>query len=191
MADLITFVRQRIGDTGATPTFTDNQVQDALDRSQIVIRYALATRAPTIAPNGIVDVSAYKDYYANEGFWESDVALYDSAYNTLTPDTSDFLTGHWVFNAGVLPVVWIVGKTYDVYAAAADLLEEQSALVALQFDFTADGNTYHRSQQAAALQKLAAVYRRQAKPRVATLYRPDVAQGWPIPGPLDYGSRDL
>lgn len=192
MSDLIAYTRKRINDpASASQVFTDNDVQDALDRYQVVVRYALATRAPTIKPNGIVDVGAYRDYYANEGYWEADVALYDAAYNLLSPDTSDLLTGHWVFNAGVLPVVWVVGKIYDLYASAADLLENWAAMVALNFDFKTNFDEFHQSQMREALQAMAASYRKRAKPMVATQYRPDVAQGWPIPGPLDYGVRDL
>src|SRR5690348_15227616 len=157
MADLITRVRLLINDpAGASQIFADQDIQDTCDRYQTVVRYAVLQRAPTLGPGGIVDKSAYRDYYAMVGYWESDETLYDAAYNTLAPDTSDRITGHWTFAAGQLPIVRIVGKVYDLYGAAADLLEAWAAKVALDFDFTTDAQTFRQSQKQAALLKLAA-----------------------------------
>lgn len=64
--------------------------------------------------------------------------------------------------------------TYDLYAAAADLLEMWAAREKLSFDVTADGQTMHRSQKAATLLALAATYRRQQRPQVAMQVRSDV-----------------
>ncbi|MCX7670395.1 MAG: hypothetical protein N2439_10020, partial [Anaerolineae bacterium] len=119
MADLITRIRLLINDpAGASQVFTDQQVQDALDRHRTEVRYLTLTAAETITA-GAVD---YLDYYADVGDWEADEALYDGAYALLTPSAADRLTGHWTFAASQPPPVLITGKHYDVYAAAADLL---------------------------------------------------------------------
>jgi hypothetical protein len=65
-------------------------------------------------------------------------------------------------------------EEYDVYAAAADLLEMWASREKLSFDVTADGQTMHRSQKAATLLALAATYRRQQRPQVAMQVRSDV-----------------
>lgn len=63
---------------------------------------------------------------------------------------------------------------YDVYAAAAELLEAWAARLKLAYDFSADGASYQRSQQREALLELAAKYRAQQRPQVALQVRGDV-----------------
>lgn len=63
---------------------------------------------------------------------------------------------------------------YDVYAAAADLLEMWVAREKLSFDVDADGQTMQRSQKVKALLELATQYRRQQRPTIATMVRDDV-----------------
>lgn len=169
MADLISRVRLLVADpAGASQVFDDQTVQNALDRHQIVVRYAELRAEPTFGAAGL-----YQDYYAGMGDWEADEVLYDAAYIALTPSAADRLTGHWTFEAGQLPPVYIVGKSYDVYAAAADLLEAWAAKEKLSFDFNADGQAFQRSQKARALLSLAAQYRRQQRPVSVTLVRGD------------------
>lgn len=174
MAELIARVRTLIGDpAGASQTFDDQTLQDYLDRHQTVARYA---RLRPEASYGAGGVSQYLDYYADVGDWEADEQLYDGAYNPLTPTTSDRLTGHWTFASSQLPPVLIVGKFYDVYAAAADLLEAWAAREKLSFDFSADGQSLQRSQKARAILELAREYRRQQRPTSVGMVRNDVAQ---------------
>ncbi len=169
MADLISRVRLLVADpAGASQVFDDQAVQNALDRHQIVVRYAELRAEPTFGATGL-----YQDYYAGMGDWEADEALYDAAYIALTPSAADRLTGHWTFEAGQLPPVYIVGKSYDMYAAAADLLEAWAAREKLNFDFDTDGQSFKRSQKAAALLALAREYRRQQRPASVAMVRTD------------------
>lgn len=52
---------------------------------------------------------------------------------------------------------WI--PTYDLNAAAADIWDEKAAAVAANYDFSADGGNYQRSQQYEMCQKMAKHYR--------------------------------
>lgn len=61
---------------------------------------------------------------------------------------------------------WI--STYDLNAAAADIWDERAADVAQDFDFSADGGSYHRSQVAAQYQQRARYYRSRRVPRTHT-----------------------
>lgn len=63
--------------------------------------------------------------------------------------------------------------TYDLYAAAADLLEAWAAREKLNFDFDTDGQSFKRSQKAAALLALAREYRRQQRPASVAMVRTD------------------
>ncbi len=162
MADLIARVRLLINDpTGASQVFDDQAVQDHLDRHRIETRYRELTFAETVSPGGAI---SYLDYYADVDNWEADEKLYDGAYNQLTPATADRLTGHWTFAANQVPPVLIVGKYYDLYAAAADLLEAWAAKLKLAYGFGTDGQTFNRQQQLSMLLEMAHEYRRQQRP---------------------------
>lgn len=173
MAELISRVRGLVGDpAGADQVFLDDEVQAALDRYQTVVRYAPLRPEPTPLPGGVLE---YRDYYAAVGDWEADEQLYDAAWNALTPASADRLTGHWTFaSPGRQPPVYVVGKHYDVFGAAADLLEQWAAKAKLEFDFNADGQSFNRSQKARALLLMAAEYRRRQRPDVAVQTRADV-----------------
>ncbi len=170
MADLIARVRLLIHDVaGASQVFGDQEIQDVLDTHHTDVRYLELEAAATLSPAS----TQYLDYYAG-GCWEADETLVDGSYNTLTPDTADQLIGHWTFAASQNPPVYIIGKTYDVYAAAADLLEAWAAREKLSFDVDADGARFSRSQKAEMLLQLAAQYRRQQQPVMAAMVRNDI-----------------
>jgi hypothetical protein len=175
MAELISRVRGLVGDpAGADQVFLDDEVQAALDRYQTVVRYARLRPEPTPLPSP-AGVLEYRDYYAAVGDWEADEQLYDAAWQPLTPVSADRLTGHWTFaSPGQPPPVYIVGKFYDVFGAAADLLEQWAAKAKLEYDFATDGQSFSRSQKARALLALAQEYRRRQQPAVAVQARADV-----------------
>jgi hypothetical protein len=66
---------------------------------------------------------------------------------------------------------WI--PTYDLYAAAADCWQEKAAAVVAQYDFSADGASYQRSQTHAAMMAQVRFYRSRRRPTSAT------AVAWP------------
>ena len=64
--------------------------------------------------------------------------------------------------------------TYDINAAAADVWQEKAAAITEDFDFSADGASYQRSQKYQHALEMAAYYRR--KRSMATItQRPDVS----------------
>jgi hypothetical protein len=63
---------------------------------------------------------------------------------------------------------------YDIYAAAADLLEMWAAREKLSFDFSADNAQYRRSQKVANLLDLAAQFRRRQQVQVIRQVRDDI-----------------
>lgn len=141
----------------------------------------------------------YADYYSCYSWWEADVVLQGNSTSThaawvvLTPAASDLIVGHWQFETSIFtsgtfpgqyPPVWATGKSFDIYAAAADLLDIWAAsLASCAFDFSSDGQSFRRSQLPQAKRDLAQAYRRNAKPRVTKMVRRDVMP------PLD--SRDV
>ena len=165
MADLITTVRTLIGDpviagTPPTSTFTDQQVQDALDQHRTLIRDAQLYRLQSIDTHGTV---TWPTWFAPRGYWEGDVALKDESWTVLTPVESDLNTGVWTVDPPV-QYVRIVGQCYDPYGAAVDLLLLMLPAVASQFDFSTDGQSFSRSQQMRGIQALIDAYRVKARP---------------------------
>ena len=165
MAELISTLRKLTN--ASASDFTDDQVQEFLDARRVEVRRARLVTTPD--SNG-----EYHDYYSAFGNWEQDAVIEDGAGNAVTPTTSEWLVGHWGFTSNTPPPLFITGKAYDVYGAAADLLEAWAARVVLEFDFEADGASYKRHQKQKALLTLATQYRRLSWPQVVAQHRPDL-----------------
>lgn len=173
-------------------TFTQQTVQDELDRTRQIVRYEQLTPAPDIVPPASGTAPAQFDwatYVSRFTEWEADEVLQGNlpggiSWQLLTPLTSDELTGRWTFDVtlptistnipGQLPPVFIVGKFYDSYLAAAALLEMWAAQLADAFDFTSDGQNFRRSQRFQQKLALAREYRMRAKPMTAQIIRRDL-----------------
>lgn len=170
LGELVARVRVLIGDTGDTPVFEDADIAAALDTWRTDMHYAQLT--PTPVWTG--PIAEYFVYTAPLTDWEADAVLYDSSNSALTPLYSDLQAGRWEFAENTPPPVYIVGKSYDVYAAAADMLEAWAARVALDFDFSADGGQFSRSQKRGALMAVAEQYRRRSRPRCCVMVHKDI-----------------
>ncbi|MBU2685886.1 MAG: hypothetical protein KKF27_21805 [Gammaproteobacteria bacterium] len=77
--------------------------------------------------------------------------------------------------------VWL--PTYDLHAAAADIWDEKAAVVAQDFDFTADGGSYSRSQVVAQFERQARMHRARRRPGTIRLHK--------IPKETTYADEDL
>jgi hypothetical protein len=178
MQDLIVRVRSLYGDpAGASSKFDDQTIQDALDRErtdfilgdyrELLGRYTLPGSPPSYAWTDYFDPSGWGD-------WEADATLYNGAMVTITPTTSDLLTGHWTFAVTQPPPVFLMGKTFDVYAAARTLVLRWLALEATTFDFSAiRGTAFQPSQKRAGLKLLADELATEMRVRTAKLVRHD------------------
>lgn len=170
MAGLIEQVRVLVGDpAGSGQALTDQQIQDVMDTHR--------WEARTAPLRGLVSYEAgspvYKTWKAAYGHWEADAVLQDAQHQTLTPSAADMIGGRWTF-ATSQTGVYLTGWTYDLYAAAADLLEAWAARAAAEYDFTADGASFHRSQKGQALRTLAGEYRKKQQVKVGLQIREDV-----------------
>lgn len=194
MLNLIPRVRTLINDpSGSSEAFSDQDIQDVLDASRQSLRYLVLAPAPSYSGATIL----YLDYYADLTDWEDDVAFWQWRINSVSPSVSENIAGHWTFAQTTLPPVYLVGKTYDIYRAAADLLERLSARWVLSYNMTVDGQNLQRSQAAVALQTLAKTYRMQQRAITISTTRNDLtnkAQNAGLgmgPLPIDYmGSGD-
>lgn len=67
--------------------------------------------------------------------------------------------------------------TYDLNAAAADVWAEKAGLLSVDFDFSADGGNYHRSQKYLFMMQQSRYYRARRNPSTITLRPEPLAQG--------------
>jgi hypothetical protein len=189
MVDLITLVRTMINDTATTKQFTDQQIQDRLDAHRSDVRGEDLQASPVIVNAASTNNQAefvFADFYSKFEYWEADAVLQGdlngSPWKVLTPAASDYLTGHFQFQLtpfvngtapGQWPPVIITGKSYDPYAASADLLEFWAVKLAQKFDVVVGGQSFKRSQSPDNLRAMARMYRMQQKPKTVKMTRSD------------------
>lgn len=71
------------------------------------------------------------------------------------------------------PVLYLSGTSFDIYGAAADLLDGAAASNAASFDVSVDGNSYSRSQISKAFTDLASSYRKRIRAKLGQSSRED------------------
>jgi hypothetical protein len=112
MSDLITRARTLVNDpSGGSAVFTDQQIQDLLDRTRQLVRYELLTPVPDIVPpSGSSTTSQFNwaTYVSRYTDWEADEVIQGNlsgvSWKILTPVSADELTGRWTFDV-VLPTI--------------------------------------------------------------------------------------
>lgn len=158
--------------TGIDDEFTADEIAAALDATRVHHRYDYLF--PDDPANA--DPTAWLSFTDT---WEAGYQLTDGSYNVLpeatTGDVSEPMLGRFVLATAYAGPVLITGRTYDLYTAAAELLTAWAAKSAKDFDFSADGQSFSRSQKRDGLLEMAREFRAKAKPRHASLVRPDEA----------------
>jgi hypothetical protein len=179
MAYLISRVRDLIGDAaGENQVFSDQEIQDTLDTRRRRVDAQYLSPVSSVADGGSV---SYLSYIAATGYWEDDVILQNGSYGIFADDstpvalsTSDLLTGQWTFSGTQSPPVMLTGKTYDIFAAAADTLEMWLAKIKLDYDFLSSGRTFKRSQQIEGIERLIRLYRGRSWVTTSHMVRTDM-----------------
>lgn len=103
--------------------------------------------------------------------WSTDTVLTDPNGNELTPDEIDLLRGSWVFNTAQPYPIYVAGRTYDLHAAAADLLEAWAARIKLEHNLSIGDLKLDRNQKYTSLMDLAKYHRK--KQRILSVRVPD------------------
>lgn len=192
MGQLIARARQKIGDAQAT-IFTDVEIQTCLDmwkhyehrRGFYGLGYGPNWRYSQLIPeptySGTPPTIQYLLYETpGEYWWESDMTIYDSGYNLLSPSSIDYLGGRVYFTSSQVPPVYALGQNYDFWNACADLVEEMIGTFMLNaVDFSTDQQQFHMSQRIATLERVVKRYRALGEPQIITLERQDLL---PAPG---------
>lgn len=173
MADLIWRVRSMTNagtaeyQVGTVNYWSDAHVQEVLDRHRMdLVRHRLSPEQ-TYTGGGSVEYRIHRSAY---GHLESGTALtiQDSVGDTRGTATygADYQGGVFEFAADQAgTALYLTARSYDVHAAAGELLEEWASAEARRFDFAADGQSFARSQRAKALREQASAMRKRARVR--------------------------
>lgn len=174
MLPLIQSIRVLINDllpVGSGQIFSDDVIQDVLDEGRLDVVNGSLTPKATYSGSGL----QYLDYYSDGGGWEDGMILKQYLTVIVTPSLIEPIAGHFQFAANIFPPVYISGKQFDRYRAAADLLERLSAQWVLSYSMTVDGQSLQRNQATRSILLLAKEYRRKQRPRTITMKRADLA----------------
>ena len=158
--------------SGSSQNFTDQTIQDVMDESREDIKNLALV--PKVTFSG--STMQYLDYYSRLTNWEDDYVIkqYLTVDITSSVTTAEPISAHWYFSTTKLPPIYISGKTYDIYRAAADLLERLAAQYMLRFDFTTDGQSFRASQMHDKILDMALHYRMKQRARSISMNRSDL-----------------
>lgn len=194
MAPLITELRRRVDESG-TADWSDDQLQDVLDRNRDDVRRE-GLRGESEYSGGSV---VYFDYYWHCGPWVEHAdggtvwRLEDSAGSAIGTAlyTPEYGAKHLRFAANTGgSAYFLTYRAFDLDRAAADVWDDKAASVASRFDIKTDNHDLKRSQLAAQYRAMAADYRRRAGPRVSTRLRDDMPVEPRYNGPFKPVNRD-
>lgn len=197
MGDIINQVRQLAAcgtadySAGGITYWTDDQLQTYLDKNRTELWDEPIQPIPLTNSGGTVE---YKEYQIGYGWLEQTTGgtaifyLRDASgarIGTATY-TIDYAIGRISFAATQAGSArYVVGRSYDVYEAAAKVWEAKAGHVAERFDFSADGASFKASQLTTQYMSMAMQMRGQSNSggmRHARMVRDDVANN------EDYGS---
>ena len=148
-------------DTSLVTYWSDDEVQRVLDRHKSEYIHALMSVEPTYSAGSIV----YLQYHTGVRNIESGTAVFkiEDVDGTVSGYTMDYARGVATFatdQAG--KVYWWSGFAYDLDAAAADIWRMKAAHVAGLVDFSTDGHSVKRSQQAQQYLAMANYYQQRS-----------------------------
>lgn len=152
---------------GTLSYWSNDDLQDVLDRHHTwVVEEPLTWRVQNIGGTGQY-FTAYQGYRnfeeAESGTTRWQIRTTDGTAEGTANYTADYVTGRvtWSANQGGTAYMIAAGYSYDLYAAAVDVIEHKLAYIDLWYDFGADNQSFSRSQVQKNLSDLMATYKRQ------------------------------
>lgn len=190
MYDLIQRVRTltatNVGDyiVGNQSYWTDAQIEAVLDQHRLDFSDDLMTPLREVDSGGTVTYYTYQAHYTDLEPTVGGTAVFYVRDSTGTRAgtanySADYRAGRITFTASTGGTAYyLTGRSYDIYAAAADIWEMKAAHVAERFDFTADGASFKVSQLVQQYERQAANMRAKSHTGglvTSTFVRDDVA----------------
>lgn len=150
---------------GTANFWDDDQIEQVLDRHrQDLVRHRLESEA-TYTGGGSVVYTRFRSNYGD--LEEGDAFLIQDSVGDArgTADfTADYRLGIVDFDDDQRgTALYLTARSYDVYGAAGEILEQWASHEARSFDFTTDGQTFTRSQKAQGLRDQARIMRKRAR----------------------------
>ena len=185
MSSLLTTLREWINDpSGTAQVFSDDALQRHLDANRYDVYREELVSVPAYIGGGSIAYYEYRSCYQWFETTQAGTAVFQvqdsvgTTRGTATWADVDYQRGVVTLTTNQAgTVLYLTGRSFDVYGAAADALTDWAQKVSLQFDFSSDQQTFSRSQKQTMLLSAAERYRRQARTRRANVTRPDVAAG--------------
>jgi hypothetical protein len=170
--------------SGTAQVFIDDIIQRHLDANRMDVYFDPLVSIPRNIGGG---TTVYYEFRSRHGDYETTdggTATFYIQHGT----GSTVGTASWAsmdYQSGILmtttnyqgTALYVTGRSYDLYGAAADLLDDWAQKVALQFDFSSDQQSFSRSQKQAMLKTAAEGYRQKARSHFARISCDDDA--WP------------
>lgn len=175
MAHLIDVVRQMTGTAEApyTALVTDAQIEACLDQTESYYNLMPLTPVERIGPGGKI---VYNQFRAPMGDWEADAVIQTPhTWAYVEPVMADWVIGRWDMAESRPEGLYISGKTYDRFMAAALVCETILASRELYtFTFSSGGESFNREALRRHYLEQAKLYRSQAHPLITDLVRSDL-----------------
>lgn len=113
---------------GITDTATDAALTEFLELSSLRVNYQLAKVFPTLISGGSQEYLDFETPDKRLRWYDSTTITVDKDFDPVVADTIDLDNGRWTFSTDTTqPILYIRGRSYDPYGAAADYLVSFSA----------------------------------------------------------------
>ena len=148
-------------DSSIVTYWDDEEIQRVLDRHKREYIHALLDAQPTYESGS----SVFKQYLLGTGNVESGTAVFkvEDTAGTVSGYSVDYARGIVTFSTDQSgKSYWWTGFAYDLDAAAADIWRMKASHVAGLVDFSTDGHSVKRSQQAQAYLNMAGYYQQRS-----------------------------
>ena len=147
MLDLIQRVRELVGDPeSVTQAFDAEHIQNSLDEHQQRERYWPLEPVPSYGAGG--GVVQYLEFHTRGLLhWEQGVEIVNSSYTVVAPASADLLAGRFTFAGSQSVPLFLSCYHYNIYLAAADLLERSLATLRFDHDRMVSSGTTARGDQ--------------------------------------------
>lgn len=166
--------------SGGVTHWTDDQLQQVLDRHRVDVPRELMVRAPEYTGGSAVYFNyGWRCAWAEEAasgttIWRVEDSAGSIAGTALyTPEYAAQTLRFGANTGGV--AYYLTYRTYDLDRAAADVWEQKAANVAGRFDIKTDNHDLKRSQLRQSYLDMAASFRRRAGAKASTWVRGDLS----------------
>lgn len=175
----VTNASESVWSNGTANYWDDQQLQNVLDQHRRDFENVPLTPIPSPAAGGSLSWFNYDlPYrYLEQASGTTIFTVFNAVGSAMgtAAFTVDYTRGVVTFTADTQGSAYYAsGRTYDLYGAAAEVLERWAAHEALSFDFSADGQSFRRSQKVDMLTKMAVDCRGKAWPVDVTTARCDL-----------------